>query len=36
MTIGKVIDYATQIAASLQVANEKCITHRDIKSANII
>jgi len=30
------INYATQTAAGLQAAHEKGITHRDIKSANII
>ncbi|MFQ5639548.1 MAG: serine/threonine-protein kinase [bacterium] len=30
------IDYATQTAAGLQAAHEKGITHRDIKSANIM
>ncbi len=31
-----VLDYATQIAAGLQAAHEKEVTHRDIKSANIM
>jgi len=31
-----VLDYATQIAAGLQAAHEKDVTHRDIKSANIM
>ena len=30
------INYATQIAAGLQAAQEKGITHRDIKGANIM
>jgi len=36
MAIDKAIDYATQTAAGLQAAHEKGITHRDIKSANIM
>jgi len=36
MPIDKAIDYATQTAAGLQAAHEKGITHRDIKSANIM
>jgi len=36
MPIDKAIDYATQAAAGLQAAHEKGITHRDIKSANIM
>ena len=31
-----VVDYATQIASGLQAAHEKDVTHRDIKSANIM
>ena len=31
-----VLDYATQIASALQAAHEKNVTHRDIKSANIM
>ena len=30
------VDYATQIAAGLQAAHEKGVTHRDIKSANVM
>ena len=30
------IDYATQITAGLQAAHKKGVTHRDIKSANIM
>ena len=36
MPIDKAIDYATQTAAGLQAAHEKGITHRDIKSANVM
>ncbi|MCH6559744.1 protein kinase, partial [candidate division KSB1 bacterium] len=36
LTIDKVLDYATQIAEGLQAAHEKGITHRDIKSSNIM
>ena len=36
MPIDKAIDYATQTAAGLQAAHKKGITHRDIKSANIM
>ncbi|MFQ5652701.1 MAG: protein kinase [bacterium] len=36
LSIGDAIDYATQISAGLQAAHEKGITHRDIKSANIM
>ncbi len=31
-----VIDYTNQIASGLQAAHEKDVTHRDIKSANIM
>jgi len=31
-----VLDYATQIASGLQAAHEKDVTHRDIKSSNIM
>ncbi|MFQ5652923.1 MAG: protein kinase, partial [bacterium] len=36
MPIDAAIDYATQTAAGLQAAHEKGVTHRDIKSANIM
>ena len=36
LPLDKAIDYATQISAGLQAAHEKGITHRDIKSANIM
>ncbi len=36
LPLDKAIDYATQIAAGLQVAHEKGVVHRDIKSANIM
>ena len=36
LPLDKAIDYATQTAAGLQAAHEKGITHRDIKSANIM
>ncbi len=36
LKIGEAINYANQIAAGLQVAHKKGITHRDIKSANIM
>ncbi|TDI90652.1 MAG: protein kinase, partial [Caldithrix sp.] len=36
LTLDKIVDYATQIASGLQAAHEKDVTHRDIKSANIM
>ncbi len=36
LPLDKAIDYATQTAAGLQAAHKKGITHRDIKSANIM
>ena len=36
MKIADAIDYATQTAAGLQAAHDKGVTHRDIKSANIM
>jgi len=36
MPIDRAIDYTTQTAAGLQAAHKKGITHRDIKSANIM
>jgi len=36
LRIDDAIDYASQTAAGLQAAHEKGITHRDIKSANIM
>ncbi len=36
LPLDKAIDYATQTAAGLQAAHEKGVTHRDIKSANIM
>ncbi|RMF65805.1 MAG: serine/threonine protein kinase, partial [Calditrichaeota bacterium] len=36
LSLLRVLDYATQIAAGLQAAHEKGVTHRDIKSANIM
>ncbi len=36
MKMDDAINYATQIVAGLQAAHEKGITHRDIKSANIM
>jgi len=36
LSIDNILDYASQIAAGLQAAHEKGVTHRDIKSANIM
>ena len=36
LPIDEIINYATQIASGLQAAHEKDVTHRDIKSANIM
>ncbi len=36
LPIAEIIDYATQIASGLQAAHEKDVTHRDIKSSNIM
>jgi len=36
LPINDVVNYATQIASGLQAAHEKDVTHRDIKSANIM
>jgi serine/threonine protein kinase/Tfp pilus assembly protein PilF len=36
ISIDTVLDYATQIASGLQAAHDKGVTHRDIKSANIM
>ena len=36
LTINNCLDYATQIASGLQAAHEKGVTHRDIKSSNIM
>ncbi|RMF60751.1 MAG: hypothetical protein D6743_14540 [Calditrichaeota bacterium] len=36
LSLRRVLDYATQIAAGLQVAHKKGVVHRDIKSSNIM
>ena len=36
LSIDDILDYASQIASGLQAAHEKDVTHRDIKSANIM
>ena len=36
LSINKALNYATQIASGLQAAHKKGVTHRDIKSANIM
>ncbi|MFQ5641428.1 MAG: protein kinase, partial [bacterium] len=36
LPIETILDYATQIASGLKAAHEKGVTHRDIKSANIM
>ncbi len=36
LTLDDVLNYANQIASGLQAAHEKDVTHRDIKSANIM
>ncbi|MFQ5652753.1 MAG: protein kinase, partial [bacterium] len=36
LRFSKVTDYATQVASGLQAAHEKDVTHRDIKSSNIM
>lgn len=36
LSVDKVIDYAIQIADGLRTAHEKGVTHRDIKSGNIM
>ncbi len=36
LAFAEIINYASQIASGLQAAHEKDVTHRDIKSANIM